>query len=122
MTPRHHALDYIEFPVDDVAKAKNFFAAAFGWTFTDYGPDYAGIVDPADPGREVGGLAKQSLSARGEGPLVQLYSDDLEATADGVTDAGGTITVPIFGFPGGRRFHFSDPSGNVLGVWSALAE
>ena len=107
------AIDYIEFTVSDVASAKAFYAAAFGWTFTDYGPDYAGIVDPS--GREVGGIDRGE-SVPG-GPLVILYGEDLDATEKAVVDAGGTIVDPQFDFPGGRRFHFTDPSGNRLGVW-----
>jgi predicted enzyme related to lactoylglutathione lyase len=111
---RHHAIDYIEFPVGDVAISKRFYAAAFGWAFTDYGPDYAGIrgVDG-----EVGGFRKDSVVAQG-GPLVVLYSSDLQASLDAVRSAGGSVVKEPFGFPGGRRFHFLDPSGNELAVWS----
>jgi predicted enzyme related to lactoylglutathione lyase len=110
----HHAIDYIEISVKDVAEAKRFYAKAFGWEFNDYGPDYAGIVGE---GREVGGLAKSAKVAKG-GPLVVLYSKDLDATVGAVTKAGGTIAKKPFEFPGGRRFHFADPSGNELAVWS----
>ena len=48
-----------------------------------------------------------------------LYATDLEAMDARVRAAGGTITRPIFSFPSGRRFHFRDPSGNELAVWSA---
>lgn len=111
----HHSIDYIEFAVTDVARAKAFYAAAFGWTFTDYGPDYCGIkgVD-----REVGGLRKVD-SVRAGGPLVVLYSEDLEASRRSVERAGGTITKEPFDFPGGRRFELTDPSGNALAVWTA---
>jgi predicted enzyme related to lactoylglutathione lyase len=119
MTNRHHAIDYIEFPVDDLAAAKRFYGDAFGWTFTDYGPDYAGIKHPIDAGEEVGGLNGAGVDGpRGDGPLVQLFSDDLEASLAAVEAAGGVIVVPPFGFPGGRRFHFTDPAGNTLGVWA----
>jgi len=120
MTHRHHTIDYIELPVDDIDAAKRFYADAFGWAFTDYGPDYAGIQHPTEAGEEVGGLNGAGVDGpRGTGPLVQLYSDDLEASVDAVTAAGGTITEAPFSFPGGRRFHFTDPAGNPLGVWSA---
>lgn len=109
----HHAIDYIEITVTDVAEARRFYGAAFGWTFNEYGPDYAGIVGPE---REVGGLTKGQV--RPGGSLVVLYSRALDATLAAVTEAGGRITDPPFEFPGGRRFHFADPSGNVLGVWS----
>ena len=107
------AIDYIEFTVSDVASAQAFYAAAFGWRFNDYGPDYAGIV--GDGGREAGGL--QRGDAVPGGPLVILYGDDLDAVEKAVVQAGGTIVDPQFDFPGGRRFHFTDPSGNKLGVW-----
>jgi predicted enzyme related to lactoylglutathione lyase len=110
----HHAIDYIEITATDVADAKRFYSAAFGWAFNDYGPEYAGIQGQ---GREVGGLAKGS-SGRAGGPLVILYSRKLEESVATVQAAGGRIVKPIFSFPGGRRFHFSDPSGNELAVWS----
>ena len=113
--PRHHALDYVEFTVRDLAEAKRFYAAAFGWRFTDYGPRYAGIQGE---GREVGGMEQTDFLRPSGGALAILYSDDLEATQEAVEAAGGTVTKPIFGFPGGRRFHFTDPSGNELAAWT----
>lgn len=110
----HHAIDYIEFTVGDMAEAKRFYADAFGWTFADYGPDYAGIQ--GEDG-EVGGLSRADEPRQG-GPLVILYSDDLEASLAAVRAAGGSIVKEPFAFPGGRRFHFADPSGNELAVWS----
>jgi predicted enzyme related to lactoylglutathione lyase len=118
MAHRHHALDYIELAVDDIAAAKTFYADAFGWNFTDYGPDYAAIQDPDSPTDEVGGLIAEKLTARGQGALVLLFSNDLDASRDAVIAAGGAITLEPYGFPGGRRFHFEDPSGNGLGVWA----
>lgn len=110
----HHAIDYIELSVTDLTAAKRFYGEAFGWSFNDYGPGYAGIQGPE---REVGGLAVADRVARG-GPLVILFSEDLEASVNAVERAGGTIVKAPFSFPGGRRFHFSDPSGNELAVWS----
>lgn len=112
--PVHHTIDYIEFTVREVAEARQFFTAAFGWGFNDYGPDYAGIQAPGGDG-EVGGLRPGDPVPGG--PLVILYSDDLEATLDAVKAAGGRIVTEPFDFPGGRRFHFEDPSGNELAVW-----
>ena len=114
--PTHHAIDYIEFTVRDLDEAKRFYTDAFGWAFTDYGPTYAGIQRAGGDG-EAGGM-EQSDTLRPGGPLVILYSDDLEASAAAVEAAGGTISTPPFGFPGGRRFHFTDPSGNELAVWT----
>ena len=113
-THTHHAIDYIEISVRNLAAAKRFYAIAFGWEFNDYGPAYAGIRG-AD--REMGGLA-EAAAVKAGGPLVVLYSRDLDATVAAVRSAGGQITRQPFGFPGGRRFHFSDPSGNELAVWS----
>ena len=109
----HHTIDYVEFTVEDVAEAKTFYTAAFGWSFNDYGPDYVGIVGR---GGEVGGLTKGE--ARPGGPLVIVYSDDLDATLTGLRAAGATITQEPYPFPGGRRFHFADPSGNESAVWA----
>lgn len=111
----HHEIDYIEFEVADMAAAQRFYNTAFGWTFADYGPGYAGIRKSG--GGEAGGLRLGSGAAPG-GPLVILYSRDLEASLAAVRDAGGEITREPFSFPGGRRFHFKDPAGNELAVWS----
>ncbi|MFO0598867.1 MAG: VOC family protein [Myxococcaceae bacterium] len=113
---RHHAVDYIELAAHDIALAKKFYGAAFGWKFTDYGPEYAGIQGE---GREQGGLREDKAyrGVRG-GPLIILFSERLDETVKLVKKAGGTITTPPFEFPGGRRFHFTDPSGNELAVWS----
>jgi predicted enzyme related to lactoylglutathione lyase len=113
----HHGIDYIELSVSDIDAAKRFYAEAFGWRFNDYGPGYSGFVDGARGDQEAGGLQQVDEVRRG-GPLVVLYSRELESTAGRVEAAGGTITKAIFAFPGGRRFQFTDPSGNELAVWS----
>lgn len=117
MASTHHAIDYVEFTVRDLPVAKRFYVAAFGWRFNDYGPEYAGIKGANG---EAGGL-HQTAEARTRGPLVILYSNDLERTLEAVRAAGGTIVREPFAFPGGRRFHFTDPSGNELAVWSDAA-
>jgi uncharacterized protein len=111
----HHRIDYFELPAADLTAAKNFYHAAFGWKLTDYGPTYAGFGYPGAD-REAGGMTNNQDHARA--PLAILYSENLEATETGVTAAGGKIVKPIFSFPGGRRFHFTDPAGNELAVWS----
>lgn len=116
MTHTHHALDYVEFNVSDLAEARAFYESAFGWVFNDYGSSYAGICSPTGEG-EVGGLNATKPPVPG-GPLALLYSEHLDATVDAVTAAGGQITEAPYEFPGGRRFHFADPSGNEVGVWS----
>jgi len=111
----HHGFDYIEIPALDLAASEAFYGKAFGWTFNSYGPEYLGIVT-AD-GHEAGGITRTAAIDSGEGALVILFSDALDATHDAVIAAGGTITRETFAFPGGRRFHFTDPSGNELAVW-----
>lgn len=112
----HHTINYIEFSAVDMAEAKRFFKAAFDWEFSDYGPDYAGIRNRTGEG-ECGGICRTDKVVAG-GPLVILYSVDLESSLASVKQAGGRVTQEIFSFPGGRRFHFRDPSGNELAVWS----
>jgi predicted enzyme related to lactoylglutathione lyase len=118
MSHHHHAIDYVELPAPDLATSRSFYATAFGWEFNDYGPGYAGIrgPDPEDP--EAGGLAGGGTGT----PLVLLYSTDLDTTLASVLDAGGTLLAGPYEFPGGRRFHFADPAGNELGVWSPSPE
>lgn len=114
---QHHRLNYIELSVTDLAAAQAFYSGAFGWEFNSYGPAYAGVKG-AD-GDEVGGLALADAARPNGGPLVLLYSDDLDATVEAVTAAGGSVVNGPYEFPGGRRFHFTDPSGNELGVWAS---
>lgn len=108
----HHQIQYIEFFSQDIERIKRFYSAAFGWVFTDYGPDYTAFSgEYIDGGFAIGEPRQGSI-------LVILYSNDLEASLASVKHAGGEITKPIFSFPGGRRFHFTDPDGNELAVWS----
>lgn len=106
-------INYVEFKAKDLEAIKNFYNAAFNWSFTDYGPDYIAF---ADAGLD-GGFEKSTDEVI-NGALVILYHEDLEQIQDVVTRAGGIISKEIFSFPGGRRFHFLDPAGNELGVWS----
>ena len=117
MPQTHHTIDYIEIPARDLEASRAFYAAAFGWTYNDYGPGYAGIRR-ADGDGEVGGLAGTDGDIATGTLLVLLYSDDLDATADAIRAAGGSIVQEPYEFPGGRRLHFADPSGNELGVWA----
>ena len=110
----HHGIDYIEFSVTNMAESQRFYEAAFDWRFNDYGAAYAGIRKQDG---EAGGFRLEPEVSRG-GPLVILYSKDLDSTLTRVREAGGRITTEPFDFPGGRRFHFQDPSGNELAVWS----
>ena len=110
-TDRH--IDYVELSAHDLAAVKAFYSAAFGWVFKDWGADY---VDFSGAGLG-GGFRREEAPATG-GTLVVIYAAALEETQARVEAAGGTISRPIFPFPGGRRFHFVDPCGNELGVWS----
>jgi len=114
MRHAHHSIDYIEIYVDDVAAAKAFYRDAFGWRYNDYGDDYAGIKAPDEDG-EVGGITVGDQ--RGASPLVLVISEDLDGSSEAVRAAGGEVVEGPFDYPGGRRFHFRDPSGNVLGVF-----
>lgn len=117
--PIHHAINYIEIPVTDLAGAKRFYGEAFGWAFNDYGDQYVGIRKPGGaPDEEAGGFRPVDAVTPG-GVLIVLYSDDLKASLAGVRSAGGEITAEPFSFPGGRRFEFADPDGHVLAVWTA---
>lgn len=111
-------IDYVELPSATAHElTRAFYAKAFNWQFTDFGPDYSatvsGDVDLGLQGDPAGGLSA---------PLPVVRVDDLEAAFDAVTAAGGVIARPIFSFPGGRRFHFIDPGGNELAAWQAVDE
>lgn len=114
----HHKIHYIEFATNDVARAKKFYGNVFGWSFQDWGPEYVSF-DEASAGINGGFRLSKPEETSGSGaPLIVLYSRDLKATEAAITAAGGTIVVPTFEFPGGKRFHFADGVGNVLAVWS----
>lgn len=111
-------INYVEYPARDLAGTMRFFQQAFGWSFEDYGPDYVAF---SGQGLD-GGFFKSELAARTDegSALVVFYSENLEATLAKVAAAGGEVVKPIFSFPGGRRFHFIEPSGNEFAVWSKL--
>lgn len=106
-------IDYLEFRTTHIEATKRFYSEVFGWQFTDYGPEYTSFTD----GRLAGGFALAAEVTSG-GPLVVVYAKNLEEAEARVQKRGGRIVRGTFGFPGGRRFHFSDPSGNELAVWS----
>lgn len=112
----HHHINYVELPAEQLEANKVFFTQVFGWSFQDYGPDYTAF---SDSGLE-GGFFRAPFKSRPKhgAALVVLYSETLEQTLDQVAEAGGVIEQPIYEFPGGRRFHFLDPSGNEWAVWS----
>lgn len=106
-------IDYIEFQATDIPATKRFYGDLFGWKFEEYGPDYISFSD----GRIAGGCSKTDRAIT-QGPLTVIYAVDLKAMEATVRAAGGIIVKPAFSFPGGRRFHFTDPNGNELAVWS----
>ena len=113
---QHEKINYVEFPARDIEAAKRFFAAAFSWSFVDYGPDYSAFSNEGIDG----GFFKSDLSSSAEqgAALIVFYSNDLDKTKSKIENAGGSIIKPIFSFPGGRRFHFGDPNGNEYAAWS----
>lgn len=113
---QHHKINYVELPAQQLEASKAFFRDVFGWSFVDYSPDYAAFVDAGLDGGFF--RAPLSASAKQGSALVVLYSANLEDTLRQVEAAGGTVLQDIFSFPGGRRFHFSDPSHNEFAVWS----
>lgn len=119
MSADHHHFHYIELPSVDNAAMKAFYGSVFGWTFQDYGPTYVAIHGAGIDG---GFDADTDRQPSRDGALVILYSDRLEDSEMAIKQAGGLITVPVFSFPGGRRFHFTDPSGNELAVWTVVSD
>lgn len=112
----HEKVNYIEFPAKDLQSTKDFFNEVFAWSFEDFGPEYIAFSDQGIDG----GFFKSGLSSSTSNgsALVVFYSNDLEVTQEKIINANGVILKPIFPFPGGRRFHFSEPSGNEFAVWS----
>jgi len=107
-------MNFVEFRVHDLARTKKFYSAIFGWTFEDYGPNYSSFTDH--------GLGGGFVSDRGEprpgGPLMVFHVDDLQAALERAKSVGAAIIVPIFAFPGGRRFEFKDPDGYDIAAWT----
>ncbi|WNO07658.1 VOC family protein [Teredinibacter sp. KSP-S5-2] len=112
----HEKLNYVEYPSRDLTATKTFFQSAFNWQFVNYGPEYTAF---SNQGLD-GGFYLADMKSRTENgaALLVFYSQDLEATLEKVKASGGEIVKSIFSFPGGRRFHFSEPSGNEFAVWS----
>ena len=113
---KHEKIDYVEFPAKNIEVVKAFFTAAFGWSFVDYGPEYAAFSNQGIDG----GFFKSdlSVSTKNGSALIVFYSEELEKTQSKIENAGGIIIKPVFSFPGGRRFHFTDPNDNEYAVWS----
>ncbi len=114
-----HKINYIEFPTTSIKLVKTFFTTVFGWNFIDYGPEYSAFFDAGINGGFY--LSSKSCTTQNSSALIVLYSQNLKSTQSKIENAGGHIVKPIFSFPGGRRFHFSDPTGNEYAVWSDKA-
>ena len=116
---QHEKLNYVEFPATNIPATKLFFEKAFGWSFEDFGPDYTAFTDQGIDG----GFYKSDLTSTtvNGSALLVLLSNNLEISQSNVELAGGKVTKPIFSFPGGSRFHFTEPSGNELAVWSKIS-
>jgi predicted enzyme related to lactoylglutathione lyase len=113
---KHEKINYVEYPSTDMEASKAFFTQVFSWSFQDFGPEYSAFTDEGLDG----GFFKsnQSSNTSNGAALIVFYSEDLEATLEKIENAGGVIVKPVFDFPGGRRFHFTEPGGNELAVWS----
>jgi predicted enzyme related to lactoylglutathione lyase len=116
---QHEKLNYVEYPASHIKATQKFFESVFDWSFVDYGPDYIAFTNQGLDG----GFYKSSQASSTENgaALLIFYSNNLEATEAKIKSAGGIINKSIFAFPGGRRFHFKEPSGNEFAVWSDLA-
>ena len=112
---QHEKMNYVELPAKDLAATKAFFESVFGWSFVDYGPEYTAFENQGLDG----GFFQSDLASSTEkgAALIVFYSNQLEVTLAKVERAGGSILRPIYSFPGGRRFHFTEPSGNEFAVW-----
>lgn len=115
MKSKDKTINYIEFPLIDADATKSFYGSVFGWEFQDWGPTYISFTGAGIDG---GFNGESGVPVTAPGVLVVLYSSDLEAIEDSVKSAGATITKPIYPFPGGKRFHFRDPNGIELAIWS----
>lgn len=113
---QHEKINYVELPARDLVKTKDFFSKAFDWSFTDFGDEYTAFDNQGLDG----GFFKADLNSDASkgAALIVFYSDDLNATRDKIKQAGGAIVQDIFSFPGGQRFHFTEPCGNEFAVWS----
>ena len=112
----HEKINYVEFPASDMLASKAFFSAVFDWSFEDFGAEYTAF---SNQGLDGGFYKseKKSLTEKGAA-LIVFYSSNLEKTLEKIQENGGVICQPVFTFPGGRRFHFIEPSGNEMAVWS----
>jgi len=115
---QHESINYVELPAENIEATKTFFEKVFAWSFVDYGAEYTAF---SNQGLDGGFYKSDKFSSTDNGSaLIVFYSDNLEQTLSKIETAGGTIIKPIFEFPGGRRFHFTDPNKNEYAVWSDM--
>ncbi|PCH58265.1 MAG: glyoxalase [SAR86 cluster bacterium] len=115
-------INYVEFPTKDLAASKVFFEQVFDWRFEDYGPEYTAFFD-TQTGLDGGFFKSELASTTANGAaLIVFYSDAIKATQAKIEAAGGSISKALFSFPGGQRFHFIEPSGNELAVWTDVVD
>lgn len=118
MSTNNH-INYVEFKATDLGAIKQFYTTVFGWEFTDYGPSYISFDDKKSG---IAGGFEFSDEPIVNSALIVIHHDQLEIVQDKIETAGGIINIPIFSFPGGKRFQFIDPSGNELAVWTQIEE
>lgn len=114
----HHKINYVELKATDLSAMKSFYGSVFGWTFQDWGPDYVSFEGAGIDG----GFERVDSQPSGTGALVIIFSEDLDKSYEAIQAAGAEIATPPFDFPGGSRFHFRDPAGNELAVWTTREE
>ena len=112
----HEKINYVEFPSKDIQQTKLFFTKTFGWTFQDFSPEYTTFSNEGIDGGFY--QSKLNSSSSNGSALIVFFSENLETTLEKIKGSGGKIIKDIFPFPGGRRFHFSEPCGNEFAVWS----
>jgi predicted enzyme related to lactoylglutathione lyase len=113
MDMKNNHINYVEFKAKDLEKIKEFYTASFNWTFKDYGPTYTSFAKSG-----IHGGFEKTENEIVNGALVVMYHKDLDSIKNKIIESNGKISKDIFSFPGGRRFHFIDPAGNELAVWS----
>lgn len=119
MPHQDKTINYIEFPLINASETKQFYGSVFGWEFQEWGPNYLSF---SEAGIDGGFNGEDKTPVQKPGVLVILFSDDLEKSLEAVKAAGAPITREIYNFPGGRRFHFTDPNGNELAIWAEVSE
>ncbi|RLE23281.1 MAG: VOC family protein [Actinobacteria bacterium] len=116
-------ISYIELPATELKDTKSFYTAVFGWSWVDYGPNYAAFAGAGIDGgfntEATPATPHESGAESSNGPFVLFAANDLGAMERKIRDAGGEIVSGPYAYPGGNRFHFRDPSGNILGVYKS---